>query len=65
MARSDISAESLMQKVMAHLRAFKALYGDSVMTPKFHYGIHLAWQYKQHGLLVACFMHERKHKVLK
>ena len=35
------------------------------MVSKFHYVLHLPWQYQRHGILFPCFVHERKHRELK
>ena len=35
------------------------------MSPKFHYMLHVPRQYKQHGIIFPCFVHERKHRELK
>ena len=35
------------------------------MHPKFHWCIHLAVQLKKFGLLLSCWVHERKHKMVK
>ena len=35
------------------------------MTPKFHWLIHLWKEFQEHGMLISCFVHERKHKLVK
>jgi hypothetical protein len=35
------------------------------MTPKFHFSLHLADALRRHTLLISCFTHERRHKIVK
>ena len=35
------------------------------MVPKAHYALHMGEQLKAHGLLLTCFVHERRHKECK
>lgn len=63
--RGGVSAELLMAKIVAHLKAHKTAYGDSHWTPKFHYSLHLPEQLLRWDVLIFCFTHERKHKELK
>jgi hypothetical protein len=55
----------LMSKTMKFLRQFMATYGPVDFTWKFHALIHLPWMFAQHLILFACFVHERKHKLIK
>ena len=64
-SRDEVSPDTLMTRILRHLQAHKALYGDANMTAKFHWVLHIAWQMGRHGILLACFMHERKHRMLK
>jgi hypothetical protein len=51
--------------ILDHLSAHLTAYEEYLWTPKFHYSTHLADQLRQHGCLVSCFVHERKHKTIK
>ena len=41
------------------------MYGEIEMHPKHHYMLHLPQMLWQHGVLIACFVHEWKHKEIK
>ena len=45
----------------AHVRA----YGDTFVKPKHHYLLHCSTQYEEDGRWLDCFVHERKHQVIK
>ena len=64
-ARHKIDADELQYAIAQHLSAFKKLYGEDVMTPKFHYSIHFPSYLRRWGWAPACFVLERKHKVPK
>ena len=51
--------------IQEHFQACEFAYSDEHVTPKYHYATHLPEQYQRHGLLVNCFVHERKHRELK
>ena len=55
----------LLQQVEAFLALYTNAYGIETMTPKFHWLLHFADMYAEHKMLVACYVHERKHKMLK
>ena len=65
------SAAELQHVIIAHLEASKAAWGTEPFkkiaswVPKHHQTMHLPLQLEQHGLLLNCFVHERKHKVVK
>ncbi|CAE8739399.1 unnamed protein product, partial [Polarella glacialis] len=61
----SVTPVSLHHAVVRHLNAFKAIYGEERMTPKCHYTLHLSDMLRRHGVLVSCWVHERKHKELK
>ena len=60
-----VDPANLHQRTTRYLQLFAASYGPEEMVPKFHYSLHLSAQLEQHGLLISCFTHERKHKSLK
>ena len=43
----------------------QASYGESHFLPKHHFCLHLPRQLETHGLLCSCFVHERRHKIMK
>ena len=63
--RGTASPASVRTAVQTHLRRFRAVYGEDAFVPKCHMAMHLADMFEQHGLLISCFVHERKHKEIK
>ena len=57
--------EDLLAAISAYLRTFQRLYGPDIMTPKFHYLLHLPHLLQRHSWLPSCWVHERKHKSAK
>lgn len=53
----------LKDAIEEHLRGYAAIYDR--FLPKHHYSLHLAAQCAQHGTLVSCWVHERKHREIK
>ena len=47
------------------LTAHRAAYGMEHIKPKHHYAMHNALQAERGDLVLDCFVHERKHQVLK
>lgn len=43
----------------------EAAHGDSQFLPKHHFSLHLPQQLSEHKLLCACFVHERRRKIMK
>ena len=64
-SRGHTSPEQLLAAVEHFLGAFVIAFGADSMTPKFHWLLHLPDALKEFGFLVACFVHERKHRMLK
>lgn len=55
-----------LQRMIAALEAHKAAYGTALLKPKHHYAMHNCMQAAHSGVLVLdCFVHERKHQMLK
>lgn len=50
---------------MPYVPALQACHGDQHVLPKHHLAMHLAMQLQRHGALWTCFVHERRHKILK
>ena len=63
--RGKITPNILLQCVHTFLRDFCAAFGHTKMTPKYHWLIHFPSYLRRFGTLIACFVHERKHKMLK
>jgi hypothetical protein len=55
----------LAAAVHAHGAAYKAAHGEEAMLPKMHYAMHLSGMLLRQGMLLSCFVHERKHKLVK
>ena len=64
-SRGTVAPQVLATAIEEHLAAYKDLYGESSMIIKFHYCLHLPQQLAEKGLLLNCFVHERKHKMPK
>ena len=47
------------------LAAYSLAFGVQWVTPKFHWLLHFGDHLRQVDMLVACFVHERKHKMVK
>jgi hypothetical protein len=62
---SAVTSDELARAIARHLKACKAAYGDVVVRPKHHMAMHLGKQLAQHGMLLSCFVHERRHKLIK
>lgn len=64
LARGCVAPHDLHVAVMSYLEAFQAAYGTEHWVPKHHFAMHLPLLYQRFGFLLACFVHERKHKTL-
>ncbi len=62
--RGSTTPQRLHAAVTRHLTLFRAIYEDA-WIPKCHFAVHLAGQLGQHGFLLSCFVHKRKHKEIK
>ena len=61
-----VTARTLQDNIKRHLDLMLRLYGpDDCWIPKCHLALHLAQHLEKHGLLLSCFVHERKHKIVK
>ena len=63
--RGDTHHVHLRQHVHTFLEAFQRAFTIQEMTPKFHWLLHYARELRQHGFLLSCFVHERKHKTVR
>ena len=60
-----VSPKQLNEAILAHLKAYKAAYGQKQLVPKFHLSIHLPIILHIFLVLLSCFVLERKHKEIK
>ena len=60
-----VGHEHLHNAIMRHLNAFLEAYGGNGWIPKHHLAGHLAGFLRWHGILLSCWVHERRHKILK
>ena len=63
--RGSVEPTDLLDNAEAFLAAFVRAFGLDHMTPKYHWLLHFWKTYESFGMLIACFVHERKHKMLK
>ena len=57
---------SMLADAMAiHYAAHVLAYGHTLFVPKHHYMLHIPAQLEKFKILVQCYVHERKHKILK
>ena len=63
--RQTVSPDTLRLAVRAFIQAFANVFGWAPMITKFHSLLHLVKEYMRHGLLITCWVHERKHKTIK
>ncbi len=57
-----VSPGQLYAAVMAHLEKLQQVHGVAAWIPKCHLPLHLAGMLHKFQILIACFVHERKHK---
>ena len=63
--RGIVSAHVLERYMHKHAEAFLSAWGEEHWKPKHHYSLHLPLQLARFGTLLSCFMHERKHRLVK
>ena len=54
-----------MEVIDRHLHLIQLAYGAGAWKPKMHMSLHLPDHLGQHGMLLSCFVHERRHKTIK
>ena len=57
--------KEVKQLASRHLALFVAAHGASATLPKHHLQQHLWKGLQQHEILLNCFVHERRHKLIK
>jgi hypothetical protein len=64
-ARGGLTPQELRKAVYRFLKLFVDAWGAEWMTPKFHWLLHLPIELERYGTLLSCFVHERKHRMVK
>ena len=64
-AKHHTDTESLKTCISKYLARFSELFGGAVMTPKFHFLMHIPAVIEKFGWAPSCFALERKHRVAK
>ncbi|OLQ10248.1 hypothetical protein AK812_SmicGene6070 [Symbiodinium microadriaticum] len=59
------TAAELGAAIRKHLECHLKAHGDESWIPKMHMSLHLAEFLQRFGTLISCFVHERKHKLIK
>ena len=60
-----VTPAMLADALATHYAAHVVAYGYTIFVPKHHFMLHIPKQLARFGCLVACFVHERKHKIVK
>ena len=60
-----VTSEMLAKGLATHYAAHVVAYGFTLFVPKHHYMLHIPRQLAKFTMLIMCYVHERKHKVLK
>ena len=61
----ELDPTALRNSIKQHSELFLSNYGPDSWVPKNHMALHLPEFLSRHGRLLSCFVHERKHKMLK
>ena len=61
----NVAADELHSSLVGWLQAHLDAYGDENWVPKHHCSLHLNEFLKRHGCLLSCWVHERKHRLVK
>ena len=64
-ARGGVTDVLLLTAIERFLALFTAAFGEEQLGPKFHWLLHFPDEFRRHGCMISCFVHERKHKVLR
>ena len=64
-AQGTVRGEELRDAVDNFLRACLAANWRQFLHPKFHWMLHLVIELVRFGLLLTCWVHERKHRMVK
>ena len=63
--RGSVNPDDLEAAVSTHFQLRLLAYGPDRCQPKMHLALHHSQHLRRHGMLVSCYVHERKHKALK
>jgi len=63
--KGKVSGDVLHEYVHKHLTLFQLAYKMEHWRPKHHCAFHLGGMLMYFGMLISCFVHERKHRVIK
>ena len=61
----NVTPAMLADAIARHYAAHVVAYGYAIFVPKHHFMLHIPRQLERFKFLVACFVHERKHKIVK
>ena len=60
-----VTPELIQARVSNFITRFLTAFGESWIIPKIHWCLHYALHLHRFGLLLSCFVHERKHRIVK
>ena len=60
-----VDPDALHNACVTHLRNFLVAYPTEIPKPKHHFTVHFGDMLRRHGMLLACFVHERRHRLVK
>lgn len=63
--RGVVTPKALFVATVSFHRSFLECFDEADLIPKFHHTLHLWESLRVHGCLLSCFVHERKHRVVK
>ena len=64
-ATGTIPEDTLKMAIETFLALFVQAFGAAELTPKLHWLLHYDEELAHHGTLFSCFVHERKHNMIK
>ena len=63
--RGVVQPADLMVAIKGHLERYASVYGNDAVRPKHHYALHLPDMLRRFGMLFSCWVHERRHRLVK
>ena len=60
-----VTSKMLAEALAIHYAAHVIAYGYTLFVPKHHFMLHIPAQLDKFTMLIMCYVHERKHKVVK
>ena len=61
----SVTPTMIADAMAIHYAAHVVAYGYTIFVPKHHFMLHIPRQLERFKFLVSCFVHERKHKIVK